>query len=66
MGHMDEVDLHHLRKLDYLADMGHAKAKELGRQGHSEGSSADECPECNRVSNEVRAERLLSEKQFGK
>jgi hypothetical protein len=63
---MSEIDLHHVQKLDYLADMGHAKAKELGRQGHSEGSSAYECPECTRVLEEVRSERNLSKEQFGK
>jgi hypothetical protein len=63
---MEEFDLHHLRKLDYLNDMAHAKAKELGRTGHSEGSDAGECPECNRVREEVRAESKLSQSQFKK
>lgn len=58
--HMEEFDLYHAQKLDYLGDLAHEKAKELGKPGHSEGDSHYDCPACmeSRYSN-------LSPKQFG-
>jgi hypothetical protein len=58
-------DLHHERKLEYLADEAHQHAQKSGRPGHT-GYYADKCPQCIKTRNEVEAESNLSKKQFGK
>jgi hypothetical protein len=60
---MEDFDLYHAQKLDYLGDLAHQKAKELGRSGHSEGYSHQDCPECAHSRSGMYAN--LSPKQFG-
>ena len=60
-----EDGLHHAKKLDYLLDTAHQKARKSGNLAHSESDSHGDCPECMRIDREVKAERSnLSAEQF--